>query len=679
MIAKERARNGRGPAGRPRPRITRSGPVAMAAAACLLLAPACSDAPGTGAEEVRAVRGTVATSWGAPVAGATVYLIPSEQIPRTQITPAAVLAGLAEAVDEPLEDLVNGSVAAAFPRGITDSGGRFEIGAVDHSQSFFAYVEVAAALPLDLLPGGDLSRAARSGASLDDLEIRVTGKPSPAATFVGSSSCLVCHPAYRSSRMHAHRLGLRKAGVTTALQDLTGHPDLDAGLAFFKDALAASAKANGTSLWFNSYTATRGADKFAVAASDPGDAEIRIYLWRDTAAGTYKITMENLATPADPDRTFEVAMTYGGALSAQIYLVKPAGAAFKGRYPFLQYQPDGSTENYDRERKPWRDHRMDLFWNAQTKLFKDPDKTATVESNCLACHATGYRYFTDAATGERLCDAVDDAGGAFDIDGDGTPDEINTGCEACHGPGSEHVAAGAARAIVLPRHLSPERENLLCGRCHDRVLGNDDRRNEQPVDAGGLQALPGIGRAEFLAGHVSRKGPQASDFWADGIHSKNHQQHYSDFMRSGHYRNGRRLLACSECHDVHGRGAGPGALTAEAGDGTLCARCHVVDVAEHVDQRTGSRKGALSTLCTDCHFYKVARNGAGRRGAVFGTPTGSQSDQEFTYWVGDTSSHLTGVPRKTNIGVDRVTPGGAMPVPYTSKCGRCHDVTSLKY
>ena len=123
----------------------------------------------------------------------------------------------------------------------------------------------------------------------------------------------------------------------------------------------------------------------------------------------------------------------------------------------------------------------------------------------------------------------------------------------------------------------------------------------------------------------------------------------------------------------------PDALTADAVDSTRCSLFHFVDVAEHVEQRTGARKGALSTLCTDCHFYKVARNGAGRRGAVFVTPTGSPSDQEFTYWVGDTSSHLTGVPRKTNIGVDRVTPGSAMPVPYTSKCGRCHDVTSLKY
>jgi len=83
--------------------------------------------------------------------------------------------------------------------------------------------------------------------------------------------------------------------------------------------------------------------------------------------------------------------------------------------------------------------------------------------------------------------------------------------------------------------------------------------------------------------------------------------------------------------------------------------------------------------CTDCHFYKIAKSGAGERAILFGSPTGASTDAEFTYWKGDISSHLTTVPFSNNKGVLGITPGKAMPIPYTNQCATCHNVSILKY
>lgn len=627
--------------------------------------------------------GKVLTTWGQAVAGAVVYLVPTDAVPKTPITSADVLSGAADAYDEPLEDAVASAGAAAFPKATTGSDGAFTITGADSTKSYFPFVKVAGATvggsAADLYPGGTLSRVARTGDALSKMEIEVTGHPSSSATYVGSSTCLTCHSDYASQKTHAHRLGFRAPGQSTALMSLVRKPDFDDGLTFFKDATTANFKTNGTSLWYHAYDGSRGFDKFQIASSDPTGAEIRIYLWKDTATDKYKITMENLVTLTDPDRTFEVDLTYGGALYKQRYMLQVAGTAYKGRYPFLQYQHAGDDTYYDRTRKVWRDYHMDFFWDATGKLFKNPDKLKNIESNCMACHTTGYRYFTDPMTNERLCDGVNDPAGALDIDNDTFPDELNTGCEVCHGPGSEHVAAPSPRAIVSPKALSPSRESQICGRCHDRVAGNDDRRNDQPLNAAGEMAPPGTSRAVFLNEYTSRKGPKLSSFWDDQFHSKSHHQQYPDFMKSAHYRNGRQLVTCSDCHDLHGMGAFDGQFKANPADGSLCVKCHVVDINDHMLAKTGSVKSGQSTNCTSCHYAKVAKTGAGRRGLLLGTPTGGAGDANITYWQNDISSHHTVIPKKTNIGVAGKTPGSAMPIPYVNSCATCHDARNLKF
>lgn len=632
----------------------------------------------SGPATAQTVTGVVTTAWGEPVAGAVVYLVPADAVPTTPITAAAVLSGAAQSYDEPLEDAINGPSGSTFPRATTGATGSFELPDVNATESYFSYVAVAGATPANLYPGGDRSRVAIRGTALLGLAIEVTGHPTSAATYIGSTACVVCHSSYATQAKHAHRLGFRVPGQNGALQDTSRIADFDDGVTFFKDATSADFKTNGTSLFYHTYDGSRGFDKFIISPTDPGGSEVRVYLWRDTATSEHKVTMENLVN-SEADRTFVVDLTYGGALKKQRFMLQVPGASFAGRYPFLQFQHDGDDGYYDRTRRVWRDYHMDYFWDGGTQMFKDPPKTVNIESNCMACHTTGYRYFDDSMTGERLADGVNDPSGVFDIDGDGMLDEINTGCEVCHGPGSEHAAVARPQFIIKPQDLSPSRENMICGRCHARPAGNDDLQNGQPLNAAGEMAPPGTSRAQYLTDYTTRAGPALSSLWADEVHSKSHRQQYEDFIKSGHYRNDERLVVCSDCHDLHGQGAFDGELTADPRDGALCAQCHVLDVAEHVEEQTGSTKLGQATQCTTCHYSKVAKTGAGRPGLLLGAPTGAASDEDIVYWENDTSSHLTLVPSRFDQGVAGTKPGKAMPVPYTNRCGSCHDASSLPF
>jgi hypothetical protein len=193
---------------------------------------------------------------------------------------------------------------------------------------------------------------------------------------------------------------------------------------------------------------------------------------------------------------------------------------------------------------------------------------------------------------------------------------------------------------------------------------------------------PGISRADFLADHVTRKGPDVADYWPDFEHARHNQMHASDFLRAKHYSNSRELLTCATCHDVHGGTGFDHGLVADpdAADSPLCMDCHapqIVSTSEHTAAVLGVAHGGFIASCVECHMTKTGQSGAGRYGQLLAPPTGTPADADTTYFENDISSHLFDVIPKS--AVQGVTPGMAMPVPYTNSCGTCHDPSDLGF
>jgi predicted CXXCH cytochrome family protein len=300
-------------------------------------------------------------------------------------------------------------------------------------------------------------------------------------------------------------------------------------------------------------------------------------------------------------------------------------------------------------------------------LTAPPVNTNSVQTMCAGCHLTGWERYQDTTTGQYLVRAVNDPAGELNIDDDPEPDEINVGCENCHGPGSEHLeTTPRGSKIVSPSLLTPERELMLCGRCHSRPLGIGGGGGQAPLSAEGAMPPPGVRRSEFALGFTTRVDGDAADFHASGD-AKAHYAQYSDFVRTTMYRNGSVLMTCTSCHDAHGSDQHAHDLLRASGDNAACTGCHSGEPftapRAHVEAVTGFEHDASpesAFVCTACHMVRTAVSGARIPELLDNIP----ASPAVQYFHGDIASH--------RFAVTDADQHAAQPVAATLACGFCH-------
>jgi DmsE family decaheme c-type cytochrome len=192
------------------------------------------------------------------------------------------------------------------------------------------------------------------------------------------------------------------------------------------------------------------------------------------------------------------------------------------------------------------------------------------------------------------------------------------GCEACHGPGAEHVAGGGDRTKIFTfRDASPRAATTRCLGCHEygQEHSNFERSQHNNNDV------------SCIACHSPHFAKQPQFLLAENQPALCYSCHLEtkvDFAKPVRHRVNENLVKCTDCHNQHG-GFLTNQLRATASQDVVCFQCHVEKagpfVFEHQPVKTegcvachtphGSsnprllKRSQVNLLCLECHTLTV--------------------------------------------------------------------------
>ena len=274
---------------------------------------------------------------------------------------------------------------------------------------------------------------------------------------------------------------------------------------------------------------------------------------------------------------FEIKYTYG-VYPLQQYLVEFPDGRVQALSITWDARPasEGGQRWFHQYPKERIDHRDELHWTKRAQNWN---------FMCADCHSTDLRKNYDARD-DRFATAWA---------------EINVGCEACHGPASNHVAwarekpADAAKGLTV---ALDQRRNVTW--TIDPATGNATRSRPKSGEAEiEVCAQCHARRAQIAEGYHA--GKPFLDYYlpsllvpplyyADG-QQRDEVYIWGSYLQSKMHAKG---VTCSDCHEPHSQ-------QLRAPGNAVCAQCHLpakYDAPSHHFHATGK----AGSRCVDCHM-----------------------------------------------------------------------------
>jgi tetratricopeptide (TPR) repeat protein len=212
---------------------------------------------------------------------------------------------------------------------------------------------------------------------------------------------------------------------------------------------------------------------------------------------------------------------------------------------------------------------------------------------CAECHSTNLRKAFDAEAATYRT----------------SWSEVNVSCEACHGPGSEHLKW--AQGKPLDARYPIEDDKGLTVRLRDLTMGSWQYdaasgyyQRSEPLASSVLtdtcarcHALRGTLAEDYVHGRSIHDTHQV-ELLGDAMYHTDGQIReevyvYGSFVQSRMYQAGVR---CVDCHDPH-------SLKLRRTGNALCTHCHTPERYDTVEHHFHPKAGE-GTRCTDCHMIQ---------------------------------------------------------------------------
>ncbi|MBI5049117.1 MAG: cytochrome C [Deltaproteobacteria bacterium] len=224
----------------------------------------------------------------------------------------------------------------------------------------------------------------------------------------------------------------------------------------------------------------------------------------------------------------------------------------------------------------------------------------------------------DKKPASRLCEGCHQTG--YDLEAKKGV-EPNIACEACHGPGKEHVEAMNKleedkkagklpkvsqyvrdNKIINPGLLDVDMANDVCFQCHLSGKSIDNKT------AWAIGFKPGDVLSKYWVEDAFEHGKGTYTFWSNGSANKNRVQG-NTYKFSEMYKQG---VKCITCHNPHGTDYK--SLVYKPGN-NLCLTCHGPDSPagltysyQEIEEHTRHKRTSTGSDCMECHMVKTGKH-----------------------------------------------------------------------